>query len=340
MTQGNRETWAKVPVDMLTYVAHTCGYAAQYVYCVLRTFDDPSEPGGCYPSLAAVAERAGMPERTIRRHIRTLREAGALEVRPRYGIAGPGRMSNEYRFPQPVPRSPMSYRSHGGRQHREDTGQSVASNPTRDTGHKAASNSGDSGHAAASNFPADSGHAAAGNSGDTGHSVSCLPATLGPNYRPQSGQGTIPVPDQEQTTTSTGDSGRRAASNGRTAKVPAELEPLELYRADLKLCNRWPSLLHSWRQAYKDVDILAEVTKAHAWELANPARRKKNRARFLTGWLSRTQSRIDSEARQEARRIEAELAEMEPPELPQELIDEIELRAMEAEAQHARERNK
>jgi len=124
------------------------------------------------------------------------------------------------------------------------------------------------------------------------------------------------------------------------AAVPPELRGLELYEKDPKLCNRWPSLLHSWRQAYKDVDILAEVTKAHAWELANPARRKKDRARFLTGWLSRTQSRIDSEARLEARRIEAELAEMEPPELPQELIDEIELRAMEAEAQRARERNK
>lgn len=74
-------------------------------------------------------------------------------------------------------------------------------------------------------------------------------------------------------------------------KTPPELVGLELYEADQKLCARWPALIKAWKIAYPGVDILAEVRKAHAWEVANPDKRKVQKARFLAGWLGRQQDR-------------------------------------------------
>jgi hypothetical protein len=44
----------------------------------------------------------------------------------------------------------------------------------------------------------------------------------------------------------------------------------------------------AWLRTYGNrLWIAAEISKAHAWELANPRKAKKNKARFLTNWLSR-----------------------------------------------------
>jgi phage replication O-like protein O len=67
--------------------------------------------------------------------------------------------------------------------------------------------------------------------------------------------------------------------------VPAELCGLALYEADGKLCRAWGELLGAWKVAFPRLDVLAEVRKAHAWESANPARRKTDRRRFLNTWL-------------------------------------------------------
>ena len=74
-------------------------------------------------------------------------------------------------------------------------------------------------------------------------------------------------------------------------EIPLELFDLQLYRADPKLCKLWPDFLVAAKAAYPGVDILAEVKKAHAWEVANPSNRKKMRTRFLASWLSRDQDR-------------------------------------------------
>lgn len=71
--------------------------------------------------------------------------------------------------------------------------------------------------------------------------------------------------------------------------VPEDLRGLALYSEDARLCGRWDELKTAWTTAYPGVDVLAEVRKAHAWETANPSRRKVQRARFLSGWLSRAQ---------------------------------------------------
>jgi hypothetical protein len=74
-------------------------------------------------------------------------------------------------------------------------------------------------------------------------------------------------------------------------EVPSELGTLPLYSRDRKLCLRWKELLPTWKEAYPGVDVIAEVKKAHAWEVANPKKVKKDRPRFLQNWLSRAQDK-------------------------------------------------
>jgi len=73
------------------------------------------------------------------------------------------------------------------------------------------------------------------------------------------------------------------------ASAPPELLELELYRTDSKLLAKWPALSKAWNTSCPGVDIKTEVAKAHAWEVANPKRRKVDKARFLNSWLTRAQ---------------------------------------------------
>jgi uncharacterized protein YdaU (DUF1376 family) len=73
--------------------------------------------------------------------------------------------------------------------------------------------------------------------------------------------------------------------------IPPLLRGLPLYEADPKLCFAIPQLEGTWRQAYPGVDLRAEIAAAHAWEMANPARRKKLRTAFLNRWLAKAQDR-------------------------------------------------
>ena len=72
-------------------------------------------------------------------------------------------------------------------------------------------------------------------------------------------------------------------------EIPSELKGLALYEKDEKLCSQWGGLLPAWKLAYPGVDVVAEVRKAHAWEVSNPQNQKKNRGRFLANWLQRAQ---------------------------------------------------
>ena len=75
--------------------------------------------------------------------------------------------------------------------------------------------------------------------------------------------------------------------------VPKELAKLELYAADSKFCEQWPELLPHWRETYPQLDILAEVRKAHEWEWIRPKYlRKRNRKSFLGKWLARAWYRL------------------------------------------------
>lgn len=69
--------------------------------------------------------------------------------------------------------------------------------------------------------------------------------------------------------------------------VPAELQGLSLYRLDEKLCEKWAEVYPVWKDAYRGIDILYEIKKAHTWEVCNPDRRKTKRVQYLNNWLSR-----------------------------------------------------
>lgn len=73
--------------------------------------------------------------------------------------------------------------------------------------------------------------------------------------------------------------------------VPPELTDLQLYREDRVLCERWEELKKVWAHAYPGVSVVAEVRRAHAWEMSNPSKMKKDRRRFLAAWMAREQDR-------------------------------------------------
>lgn len=62
--------------------------------------------------------------------------------------------------------------------------------------------------------------------------------------------------------------------------------------------------LEAWKVAYPDVDLRREITKAQEWLKAEPSRAKRKKAwrRFLTGWIGRTQSKIDEQAARNSQR--------------------------------------
>lgn len=83
------------------------------------------------------------------------------------------------------------------------------------------------------------------------------------------------------------DTRTRTITRAEQGEIPAELASLELYRSDLRLVGHWPQLLAAWTAAHPRLDISTEIAKAHAWEVANPTKRKKDRAAFLGRWLGR-----------------------------------------------------
>lgn len=72
---------------------------------------------------------------------------------------------------------------------------------------------------------------------------------------------------------------------------PPELLELELYRKNKKLLESFGLLMITWKQAYPGVNLLAELKKAHAWEVANPKRRKVDKVGFLQRWMARAQDK-------------------------------------------------
>ena len=74
-------------------------------------------------------------------------------------------------------------------------------------------------------------------------------------------------------------------------EIPEMLRGLFLYENDPKLCREFPVALPAWKRAFPNVDIAAEVAKAHAWEMSNSTKRKRERIRFIQAWLNRTSER-------------------------------------------------
>jgi len=140
------EPWAKLYASAQREVARKGGYAAAYVYSILLSFDNPRKPGCCFPSVKAIAERAGMPERTLRTHLATLQEIGAVKVRKRYGIRRRGRACNSYEFPDS--KGGFTGNSPAGKSE-SDTGCAAAAKSELKSGRSSAANSSFTGHPSA-----------------------------------------------------------------------------------------------------------------------------------------------------------------------------------------------
>ena len=77
----------------------------------------------------------------------------------------------------------------------------------------------------------------------------------------------------------------------KSDSVPAELQGLELYQNDTRLHKDFDKFLKACEAAYPGVDLAEQIKRAHAWEVANPKRRKVNRKKYLHGWLAREQDK-------------------------------------------------
>lgn len=64
-------------------------------------------------------------------------------------------------------------------------------------------------------------------------------------------------------------------------EVPIQLKNLELYATDKKLIKAWPKLYKALQQGYPNVNLRELIPRLHAWETANPNKRKKDRPKFF-----------------------------------------------------------
>jgi len=108
---GGNVPWALVPTDVARRICETCGAGVLRTYIALRSFDNPAQPGCCWPSQEAVAERAGLAVRTVRLHLAKLERGGYIRRERRCLPEGRGRASDVYTFEgnddQPVNRLPV-----------------------------------------------------------------------------------------------------------------------------------------------------------------------------------------------------------------------------------------
>ena len=75
-------------------------------------------------------------------------------------------------------------------------------------------------------------------------------------------------------------------------KTPEESETAICFNPEKQqFTNISPEQYAKWDDAYKRIDVDAEIEKAELWLVANPRKRKQNYLRFINGWLSRASER-------------------------------------------------
>ena len=81
------------------------------------------------------------------------------------------------------------------------------------------------------------------------------------------------------------------------AEVPDALKGLERFESDKYFCSKWHDVYKAWLEAYPGLDILKEVKKAHAWEIASKAHYKRDHGKFLNNWLARAFESLHADRR-------------------------------------------
>lgn len=77
------------------------------------------------------------------------------------------------------------------------------------------------------------------------------------------------------------------------------LKGLRRFEQDLKLALKIDFLVLDWARSYPNVDLRSQIQWAHSWLESNPAKAKKDNARFLNNWMK------NEERRSRERRVDA-----------------------------------
>ena len=72
-------------------------------------------------------------------------------------------------------------------------------------------------------------------------------------------------------------------SNIMSAKVKPNADRVHSYFISID-----ETLITTWKEAYPNVDIQTQLAKAKAWLISNPSKAKKDFAKFINNWLSRS----------------------------------------------------
>jgi hypothetical protein len=71
-----------------------------------------------------------------------------------------------------------------------------------------------------------------------------------------------------------------------------ETSKIEFDAEQKSFTNIGDEQMAQWEDAYRGLDIDAELTRAESWYIANPRKRKRNHQRFLVNWLARAHDRM------------------------------------------------
>lgn len=70
------------------------------------------------------------------------------------------------------------------------------------------------------------------------------------------------------------------------------LKGLRKFEQDLKLALKIDFLALDWARSYPHVDLKSQIQWAHSWLESNPAKAKKDNARFLNNWMKNEERRM------------------------------------------------
>lgn len=90
--------------EQMNRVWHYTGYIPSGLrFTAIALANQAKDNGACFPSIRTIARRTGYSPNTVRKHLKTLQDAGLIGVTPRYRKDGT-RTSNKYhmRFPTPT----------------------------------------------------------------------------------------------------------------------------------------------------------------------------------------------------------------------------------------------
>jgi DNA-binding transcriptional ArsR family regulator len=94
MAERNSPRWARVPSQIIA--DRSFKHDAKMVLLALCLYVDSA--GVAFPSVATIAARVGISERSVQRHLRALAAAKYIEISKRFAMSGLGGMAtNEYR---------------------------------------------------------------------------------------------------------------------------------------------------------------------------------------------------------------------------------------------------